>query len=105
MLNGKLINSYTPNTNHRSPIEGFEIITCRELSDYSGGTIIEEVKTAEQYLNTDEEAIDDPFYRVFALYRKETNRSKKIIADFYDIKQAVSFIEDITGIETHIYSY
>lgn len=102
---GKLINSYTPNTNHRSPIEGFEIITCRELPDYDGGTILEQVKTAEEYLNTDEEALDDPFYRVFAVYKQETNRTKKVLADFYDIKQAMSFIEDLTGIETHIYSY
>lgn len=102
---GKLINSYTPNTNHRSPIEGFEIITCRELSDYEGGIIIEQVKTVEEYLNADEQALDDPFYRVFAVYKKETCRSKKALADFNDIKQAVSFIEDLTGIETHIYSY
>ena len=102
---GKLINSYTPNTNHRSPIEGFEIITCRELPDYNGGTILEQVKTAEEYLNADEEALDDPFYRVFAVYKQETNRTKKVLADFYDIKQAVSFIEDLTGIQTHIYSY
>lgn len=102
---GKLINSYTPNTNHRSPIEGFEIITCRELLDYDGGTILEQVKTVEEYLNSDEEALDEPFYRVFAIYKKETHRTKKVLADFYDIKQAMSFIEDLTGIETHIYSY
>lgn len=104
-FNGKLINSYTPNTNPRSPIEGFEIITCRELSDYEGGTIIEEVKTAEEFLNADTEALDEPFYRVFAVYKKETSRSRKAFGDFYDIKQAVSFIQDLTGIETHIYSY
>lgn len=102
---GKLVNSYTPNNNLKSPIEGFEIVTCRELSDYSGGTILEEVRTVEEFLNADEQALDDPFYRVFAVYKKETNRPKKVLADFYDIKQAVCFIEDITGIETHIYSY
>jgi hypothetical protein len=104
-FDGKLINSYTPNNNHKSPIEGFEIVTCRELPDYEGGTILEEVRTAEEFLNADEEALDDPFYRVFAVYRKETNRTKKVLADFYDIKQAVSFIQDLTGLETHIYSY
>lgn len=102
---GKLINSYTPNTNPKSPIEGFEIVTCRELSDYEGGTIIEEIKTAEEFLNVDEEALDEPFYRIFAVYKKETLRSRKSIGDFYDIKQAMSFIQDITGIDTHIYSY
>ncbi|MEB3201395.1 MAG: hypothetical protein VKK05_01105 [Synechococcus sp.] len=103
--NGKLINSYTPNTNPKSPIEGFEIVTCRELPDYNGGTILEEVRTAEEFLNADEEALDHPFYRVFAVYRKETNRSKKAIADFYDVRHAMFFIQDLTGIETHIYSF
>jgi hypothetical protein len=102
---GKLVNSYTPNNNPKSPIEGFEIVTCRELPDYEGGTILEEVRTAEEFLNTDEQALDDPFYRVFAVYRKEINRTKKVIGDFYDIKNAISLIEDLTGIEAHIYSY
>ena len=103
--NGKLINSYTPNTNQHSPIEGFEIITCRELPDYEGGTILEQVKTVEEFLNTDEESIDSPFYRIFAIYKKHINKSKKHMGDFYDIKQAISFISDLTGTEVHIYSY
>jgi hypothetical protein len=102
---GKLINSYTPNTNPKSPIEGFEIITCRELPDYEGGTILQEIKTAEEFLNTDGESIDEPFYRIFAVYRKETSRSKKAIGDFYNIKNAMSFLQDITGTDVHIYSY
>jgi hypothetical protein len=103
--NGKLINSYTPNTNPKSPIAGFEIVTCRELPDYEGGTILEEVKTAAEFLNTDEKAIDEPFYRVFAVYKRETERSKKAIGDFYHIKQATSFLHDLTGTNIEIYSY
>jgi hypothetical protein len=102
---GKLINSYTPNTNDKSPIEAFEIITCRELSDYQGGTILEEVKTAEEFLNADDKSIDEPFYRIFAVYRKETGKRKKAIGDFYDITNAMSFLQDITGTDVHIYSY
>lgn len=105
MFDGKLINSYTLNTNPKSPIEGFEIITCRELSDYEGGTVLEEIKTAEEFLNADEEAIDEPFYRIFAVYKQETGRSKKAIADFYNIKQATSFLQDLTGTDINIYSY
>lgn len=102
---GKLINSYTPNNNHKSPIEGFQIVTCRELPDYEGGTIIESVTSAEEFLNTDEEALDDPFYRIFAVYKKETNRSKKAIADFYDVDQAREFLYDLTGENISIISY
>jgi hypothetical protein len=104
-FDGKLINSYTPNNNHKSPIEGFEIVTCRELPDYEGGTILEEVRTAEEFLNADEEALDDPFYRVFAVYKKEIGKPKKIIADFYDINQAIDFIYDLTGENINIISY
>lgn len=102
---GKLINSYTPNNNHKSPIEGFQIVTCRELSDYEGGTIIESVTSAEEFLNTDEEALDDPFYRIFAVYKKDTNRSKKAIADFYSVDQAREFLYDLTGENISIISY
>ena len=37
----KLCNAFVPNTNVRSVISAFEIITCREISDHYGGTIIE----------------------------------------------------------------
>jgi len=102
---GKLVNSYTPNNNDKSPIVAFEIITCRELPDYDGGTIIEQVKTAEEFLNTDEEALDQPFYRVFAIYKKELNKSPKCFGDFYQVGDAIAMIEDLTGVSVYIYSY
>ena len=49
----KLCNAFVPNTNNRSVISAFEIITCREISDHYGGTIIEQVKTAEDFHNAD----------------------------------------------------
>ena len=52
---------------NNSVISGFEIITCREFNDYHGGTIIQEVKTAEDFLDTDEFGLDEPFYRIFAV--------------------------------------
>jgi len=105
MTNGKLVNSYTLNTNNKSPIVGFEITTCRELNDYEGGTIIEEVKTAEDFLGTDEFGLDEPFYRVFAVYKKEYHKSRKAISDFYNIKEAITFIEELSGNNVNIYSY
>ena len=105
MTNGKLVNSYTLNTNSKSPIKGFEIITCREFNDYEGGTIIQEVKTAEDYLDTDEFGLDEPFYRVFAVYKKDYYKSRKAISDFYDVKEAVTFIEELSGNRVDIYSH
>ena len=116
---GKLINAYIANPNNESEYRGFEIVTCREISDYEGGTIIEEVKTAEEYLNADEEALDDPFYRILAVYRPETYGKtsdekqsidndlsrRRAIGDFYQIEEAVIFLQELTGRKVDIYSY
>lgn len=103
---GKLVNSHTPNHhNSKSYFQAFEIITCREISDYEGGTIIEEVKTAEEFLNADEIALDQPFYRVFGIYKPEYYKTRKALGDFYNVTDASTFIEEITGVPVHIYSY
>ena len=72
----RLCNGFTLNTNNKSVIKGFEIITCREMNDYYGGTMIQELKTAEDFLDTDEFGIDDPFYRVFAVYKDNYFRNR-----------------------------
>lgn len=101
----RLCNAFALNTNSNSVIRGSEIITCREMNDYHGGTIIEELKTAEDFLDTDEFGLDDPFYRVFAVYKKDYYRTRRAIGDYYDIKEATSFIEELTGEPCYIYSY
>ena len=102
---GKLINSYTLNPNEKSYFKGFEIVTCREITDYNGGTIIQEVKTAEEFLNADQFAVDQPFYRVFGIYRDEYYKTRKALGDFYNVTDASIFIQEITGIQVYIYSY
>ena len=103
-LGGKLVNSYTPNTCIQSNFRGFEIVTCREIRSLDGGTIIEEVKTAEDFVNVDELALDSPFYRVFGVYKNEI-QGRKMLYDFYSPKDAEEFIRDITGTVVHTYSY
>lgn len=98
---GKLVNAYIKNPNSESFYVGFEIITCREISDYEGGTIIEEVRNAEEYLNADEAALDDPFYRVFGIF--DLTR-KRAIADFFDPKEAAKFLNELTGRKVNLYS-
>jgi len=103
-FDGKLVNAYALNPYKDSYFKAFEIITCREISDYEGGTIIEEVRTAEEFLNADELALDQPFYRVFGIY-KNKNRTRKAIGDFYNPKDASSFIQELTGVGVYIYSF
>lgn len=117
MTNGKLVNAYVINNNNESSYSGFEIVTCRELSDYEGGTIIEEVKTAEEYLNADEQALDEPFYRVYAIYKPRShwrtssesedlnNTQRRVMADFYNIHEATKFLAELTGNHINIYSH
>tara|TARA_B100002019_G_scaffold293521_1_gene321901 strand:+ start:11010 stop:11330 length:321 start_codon:yes stop_codon:yes gene_type:complete len=101
----RLCNAFTLNTNANSVIKAFELTTCRELNDYNGGTIIEQIKTAEDFLATEEESLDEPFYRIFAVYKKDYCKSRKAIADFYDIAEAMLFVEELTGNPVHIYSF
>ena len=101
----KLCNAFVLNTNSKSVIRGFEIVTCREMNDYIGGSIIQEIKTADDFLDTYVFAYDDPFYRIFAVYKKDYFRARRAIADFYHIKEAMTLLEEITGNPVHIYSY
>ena len=45
----RLCNAFALNTNDKSVIKGFEIITCREMNDYNGGTIIENSRRIFRY--------------------------------------------------------
>ena len=93
----KLCNAYVPFNHADSKISGFELITVREFNDYQGGTIIQEVKTAEDFLDTDEFGIDEPFYRIYAVYRPHYSKSRRAIGDFYHISEAIIFLEELTG--------
>jgi len=93
----KLCNAYVPFGFYKSKITGFELITVREFDDYSGGTIIQEVRTAEDFLDTDEFGLDDPFYRIFAVYQPHYSKSRRAIGDFYSISEAIIFLEELTG--------
>lgn len=106
----KLCNAFVYNPNCKSKFFGFEILTLREIWLAEGGTEIEEVKTASQYLD-DYDAVADVFYRVYGLYRKESGSAPLnptqyfAIGDFYDIDNAKKFLEDLTGCKVWVYSY
>jgi hypothetical protein len=99
-----LCNAYVVNTNPASHYSGFFITTCLEMADPDGGTFIEPVENGDEYLDLLSEALDDPFYRVTAKYKSGLYRRVRTIADFYDIKEAVLFVEELTGSPVDIYS-
>lgn len=100
-MTNTLCNGKVKNNNPKSPIRYFEIVTVREFSDYEGGTIIEQINSVEEFLNTDEEAIDEPFYHIYGI----TNESTIMIGEFYSIDKAKNFLYNLTGEFPDIISY
>jgi len=99
-----LCNAYVVNTNPASHYAGFTITTCLEMADPDGGTFIEPIENGDEYLDLLCEALDDPFYRVSAKYKSDLHKSFRTLADFYNIKEAILFIEELTGSPVDIYS-
>lgn len=106
----KLCNAFVYNPNVKSKFFGFEILTLREIWLVDGGTEIEEVKTAAQFME-DYDVEGEVFYRVYGLYRKENGSAPMnatqyySMGDFYKIEDAQQFLEDLTGNKVWIHSY
>lgn len=88
----------------KSLFSQFEIVTIREYNDYNGGTYLDEVNTATEFLDSSN-AYDEPFYRIYAVYKNQIPKSRRFIADFFDIKEASNFLHELTGEDIQIISY
>jgi hypothetical protein len=94
------------NHNSKSPISHYILITVREYNDYQGGTYIDEIKSADDFVNNDITAIDDPFYRIYGEKRTEKPGMELVyIAEFFNIKQAKEFLYNISGEYPIVVSY
>ena len=103
-MSNKLCRASTQNPNPKSLFSSFEVITVREYNDYSGGTYLDEINTATQYLDS-LNAYDEPFYRVYAVYRQSMPKSRRFIADFRNNNDAIEFIEELTGEKASVNYY
>ena len=100
----QLFRIVVPNTNPMSLFSAFELVTLREYIDYNGGTYLDEVNTSAQYLdNTD--AYDEPFYRLYGVYKNTSPTSRKHISDFFNINSGIELLHDLTGREIDIKGY
>jgi len=106
-MTNTLCNGRVKNNNPKSPIQYFELVTVREFSDYEGGTIIEEIKSAEHFLDTEEEALDDPFYQIYGIMYPDRVGLKgtTFLGEFYSLEKAKIFLFDLTGEIPEIISY
>lgn len=103
----RLCKAKVKNHNPKSKFKEFELVTVREYNDYNGGTYIEEVRTAAEFLEKDGNAYDEPFYHIYGVCQSyDSNYQKlKFIAEFYDIDKALNFLLDLTGEEPVLITY
>jgi hypothetical protein len=83
--------------NSRSHILHYHISTIRNLPDYEGGLIPEEVKSLEEYFNLDEEAEGEPYYAIYATFKFDIPRGSIQIFETNDLREAIFLVENITG--------
>jgi len=102
----RLCKARVKNHNPKSRFAEFELVTVREYNDYNGGTYIEQVNTAAEFLEKDGNAYDEPFYHVYGIYYQHGGYSRtKFIAEFYDIDQALNLLQDLSGEDPLLISY
>lgn len=94
------------NNNPKSPIANFVLVTVREYDDYSGGTYIDEVNTAAEFLDSSYKAIDEPFYQVYGeRHEYDSNKNTIFLGEFYSLEKAKEFLYNLTGEYPQIISY
>lgn len=106
-MSNSLCNGRVKNNNPRSPIEYFLLVTVREYDDYEGGTYIDEVRTAAEFLEKDKDSCDDPFYQVYGSVPIDTDGlpGTVFLGEFYSIDKAKNFLYNLTGEIPQIISY
>ena len=105
-MSNSLCNGMIKNNNPKSPIAYFELVTVREYDDYQHGTVIEQVKSAEQFLTDDWGAVDQPFYQIYGKRYVDDKRSAPIfLGEFYSLDKAKEFLYNLTGEIPDIISY
>jgi hypothetical protein len=100
----RLCRANVPFDCHKSLFQSFELVTVREYIDHNGGTYLDEINTATEYLDTSN-AYDDPFYRIYGVYKNSMPRKMTFIADFFNIQEARKFLHELTGESIDIISY
>jgi hypothetical protein len=83
--------------NPRSHILHYHILTIRNISDYNGGFIPEEVNSLEEYFNVDGIGIDDPYYMVTGTFKFDFARTPIKILETSELKIAIDIVEQLTG--------
>lgn len=83
--------------NKNSLILHYVIYTLRDITDYNGGTIPEEINTLEEYFNFDGLSKSDPYYAIYGTFKLKVARGPIKIFETEDLKSAIFIVEQLTG--------
>jgi hypothetical protein len=83
--------------NPRSHIIHYLIRTIRDISDYDGGHISEEVNNIEEYFNLDSRGLGDPYYAVYASFKFDFKTGPIKIFEGDDLRTAIFIVETLSG--------
>ena len=83
--------------NPRSHILHYHIYTIRDISDYDGGNISEEVNSLEEYFNVDGLGINESYYAVYATFKMDIPRGPIKIFETPDLRAAIYVVEQLSG--------
>lgn len=82
--------------NKSSHFRLYKIETEREITDYEGGTIIESIKSTEDYWD-DTEAVGDPFYTIYGSFKIDFVQSSLKITSTDSLQEAINLVEHLSG--------
>lgn len=83
--------------NGRSHILHYHIYTVRDITDYNGGSIPEEVNSLEEYFNFDGMTKGDPYYAIYGTFKLDIPRGPIKIFETEDLRAAIFIVESLTG--------
>lgn len=83
--------------NSRSHILHYHIYTLRDITDYNGGVIPEEISTLEEYFNLDGLAKSDPYYAIYGTFKMDIPRGPIKIFETEELKVAIYMVEQLSG--------
>lgn len=83
--------------NTSSKILHYHIYTIRDISDYAGGTIPEEIHSLEEYFNIDEQGIGEPYYAIYGTFKFDVPRGPIKIFETDELRSAIYIVEQLSG--------
>lgn len=85
--------------NDQSRILHYNIYTIRDIKDYSGEVIPEQINTLEEYFSVDSLGIGEPYYAIYATFKFDIQKGQIKIFETNELRLAVYIIEQLSGNE------